>query len=120
MKKYYGYSESSNKSNWKYFNGKFKYPSFEEIQNNEYVDTGGIHIRYVSYCNKKDMIGIIGELINNKNWVRQRIADTGNKKDIELAQKYPGKIIVYIDEGSLKNTVISLIDINSKNIKKVK
>ena len=116
MKKYYGYGETSYKGSWDYFKG-FKYPSFKESSFNKNVDFGTINIRYVSYCNKKDIINTVGELINNKNWIRQRIAETGNNFEINLAEKYPEQIVVYITEGKLRNTIIALIDIKPGDLR---
>jgi len=119
MKTYYGFGQTLYKGSWKYFDSKFKYPPPEEIQNNKYVDTGRIHIRYISYCNKKDMIEIVGELVNSKNWVRQNVTETGNNFEIKLCKDNIGKIVVYIDEGELRNTVIALIDIKTKKVSNI-
>lgn len=101
MKKYYGYGETSNTSRWDFFKGKKK----------EIID-----IRYCSFCHKKDMINIIGDLICSKNWVRERISKTGNDYEIELSNKYPNCIIVYKCTYSDKyfGQVIEIIDIKEK------
>lgn len=117
MKTFYGYGESSYKRDWEYFKG-FKYPSFEEISKNKFEDRGRIHIRYIGFCNKKGIIEIVGEIVKNKNWVRQRVCETHNKNEINLIKEFPNKIVVYIDEGILNNTIIALIDINTRKVEK--
>src|SRR3989304_8274728 len=99
MKKYYGYSETSNKTYWKYYKNKFKYPPITELIKNPDlgIDKGRIDIRYCSFCYKSQMIKIIGKKINSKNWVRERISETGNENDITLSNTYKNFIVVRND-----------------------
>jgi hypothetical protein len=110
--KYYGYGESSSKTKWDYYNDKFKYPSMEDLEKGPYADRGDINIRYVGFCNKKDMINIVGEIINSKNWVKERICETCNNEEIELCKKYLGYIVVY---NTRTKEVIELLPLGKIN-----
>ncbi|MCK9542644.1 MAG: hypothetical protein M0R03_11515 [Novosphingobium sp.] len=118
MKKTYGYEESSHKNKWRYFKDKFKYPSLEKVNKARkelsYIDRGDIHVRYIGFSHKNKMIDIIGERIHSKNWVTERIGETFNNKELELAKKYEGYIVVYIDQGTfgaLDGQIIELISL---------
>jgi hypothetical protein len=111
MKKHYCYSESSSKTDWDFFtkNG-YKYNR----------EDNNIHIEYVSFCNKKDIIEIVGNKINSKKWVRERVSNTGNDFHIKLCNENPGKIVVYIDQPfTYKNQIIEVFDIK-ESLKKIK
>lgn len=122
MKKYYGYSETSNKLDWAYFKGKFKYPTIKQMQKDKYVDRGTISIRFVGFCYKADLINIASEKgRGGKNWVRERVGRTGNDTDIKLCNEHPNCIIVRIDNvgwGTVPNdTILEIIPIEKKEDK---
>jgi len=109
MKKYYRYSETNNQLNfYKIFKIKREIAFAKP-----YVDRR-IHIDYCAFCNKKDFIDIIGARIHSKNWVRERVMETGNIFDISLADSHPDSIIIYLDEPNLKvakGTILEIIPI---------
>jgi len=96
MKQYRNYTSSSNKLRWKFFKD-FKYPSMKAMEKDEHVDRGDIHIAYIGFCNKMDFINTVSELDqSSKNWVKERVSNTGNGKDIITCNKNPGHIVVYL------------------------
>ncbi len=104
MKQYHTYSESSYKGDFPKFYKKFKYSN---------KNRGNIHITYYGFCHTKDMIGIIGERINSKNWVKERVSNTCGDVGEALCDKYPNCIIV-VEERSKE--VIELIKIKPLSV----
>jgi hypothetical protein len=51
--------------------------------------------RYLGYMNKTEFIEKVSKAANlSKNWVRERVSETGNKEDIEAMDKSPNTIII--------------------------
>jgi len=97
MKQYCHYTSSSNKLQWEFFKGKFKYPSMKAMEKDEHVDRGDIHIAYTGFCSKTAFIRTVSEVDrSSKNWVKERVSSTGNDINIKTCDENPGFIIVYL------------------------
>jgi hypothetical protein len=107
MKEYQFYSETSYKGDWPEFFKGYKYSE---------KDRGRIQIEYVSFCNKKDMIEIIGERIHSKHWVKERVSsDMGNEKLCKICDENKGYIVVVMGNcGKDAGKIIAKIPIKRK------
>ncbi len=106
MKKYYGYSESSVKAQWPFFKGKWE---------KNKGDRGYVDVRYCGFCSKKDFIDTtVIRSCSARNWVVNRVSETGNSIDIELSDTHKDCVIVRVDSFKYSNAIIEIIPIKSK------
>jgi hypothetical protein len=100
MKAYWGYEESSNKTNWPEHYKDYKWSS----------GTNRVEIRYCAFCDKMDFIRTVGRGFT-PNWIKIRTGETGNELDIQLSKDNLGFVIV---REWQTNVVIAIIHIKKK------